>query len=262
MKLIRVNRVPRLNRHILEKTKWDSDSITPLSGVLHRFEDPGKYQGQVLIGTRIVGRFTLVVDESYPQTALGVNLDEVSGSLLEVNPNSYTMFKAQRNADGFSVVVQQPLGKTMRTGFDSRKLNNGDIYLAAFLRPGRYSVTNQAGAKGSITVNLPKESFTFLQKRRMRFVSPKTISIECNDKMFIPDKMKTESGQAIAFKVKASNTRILIQLEAPDDKQKYKSRYRRRRNGKESTTVKRKLDTKTVKKRGSQTTTERTREKE
>lgn len=210
-----------VNRHMLTKTSWDSGSITPLMAVMHRFQETGRYLGTVLRGTETVDRFSLVVDETSPDSPVNIDLVAVDQSTFMVNPRRYTVFQALRGGGGYSIVVHKSDDEHKTIVFDNRELKDEDIFVAALLRPGHYSITDQVGAKGYIIVAPPKKGKVHHipppKNGIARYIAPKALTIECTDKGFMPDSVNTESGQSLFFMIKKTQSRINIEFTRPYD---------------------------------------------
>lgn len=213
------------NRHMLNKTIWDSGSISPLAAVVHDFREIGRYQGMVLRETETVSQFSLTVDDKYPEASINIDAGAINHSAFIVSPRSHTVFQAPRDGGGYSVVVNKQDDGRKKTVFDNRELQSGDMFVTSLMRPGRYIVTDQAGTKGDITVTPPgKERICRISrplKGFMRYIAPEALTIEHTEKGFKPDNIKTESGQPLIFMVKRLRARIKIQFEGtsgePDD---------------------------------------------
>lgn len=210
-----------INRHMLTKNSWDSGSITSLSALMHRFAEPGSYQAAVLLGTDTAARFSLIVDEKAQEIPVKIDLGAIDQPVYTVNPRCYTVFQAPRGSGGYSIVVSKAKEGKKASIFDSRELQNGDMYIAAPLIPGHYAFTNQTGAGGHLEVVRPdKGKIHFIAvagKQKMRQSAPEPVSVECTEKLFRPDKIRIQSGQSVAFNIKAPNSRIRIGLEKKEE---------------------------------------------
>ncbi|HKZ85838.1 MAG TPA: hypothetical protein VJ793_19545 [Anaerolineae bacterium] len=206
----------KANRYILTQASWDSGRLTPLASVMHRFQEPGQYQGIVLHGTETVGLFDLVVDEKSPEAQVNIDLEAVyqrryaqtgGGNPFVVNPRQPTAFYVARGRGGYAVVVYRSDAGRRAAEFDSRELKDGDVFTLTPIRRGIYSATNKGAAKGEIQV----------QKRKGRSIPTQPVIIECTEKGFKPEKAKAEFSQPLFYVIKTPS-RITIQLEQqPDD---------------------------------------------
>ena len=161
---------------ILTQTHFDSGALSGLGAVVHRVLQPGDHRLTVLradnpiqaMSLRVLPPAAAAQPSATPQPSeLHVNLGQVLGPLgrlaprppaanLEMPAQGYALFHAPPDEAGFAVQLHAPGTENQPPSFDSRQLDNTDVYATPLLRPGRYSVTNVAtGAKGEIRVSYP-----------------------------------------------------------------------------------------------------------
>jgi hypothetical protein len=218
----------KVNRYILTQTRWDSGLLTPLLSAMHSFQQPGKYQGILLRGAETVGLFDFVVEEKSSDAQVNIDLEAIyqhryvptaGGNAFVVNPRQPTAFYVARGRGGYSVVVYRSEAGRRAPEFDSRELKDGDVFTLTPIRHGIYSVTNNDAAKGEFHV----------QKRKGRSIPTEPVIIECTDKGFRPDQVRTEFSQPLFFVIRTPS-RIKIQLEKqPNDEPDHARRTSSRR---------------------------------
>lgn len=210
------------NRYLLTQFNLDSGALTMLGVVMHNFSEPGLYQATVLQGEQEVGSFVLQVDEKSPATQVDIDLarlksqlpqpccDEATRADYVVGPRGYAVFHVSDGPGGFAVVVGR--GRRERAGivFDSRKLQEGDLFAATLLRPGAYAVTNEGGhAKADLVIAYPKRTGE-------RYVQPEPAQIQVTADGILPRRIDVQSAQSQVYQMKAPG-RLRIELVRPDD---------------------------------------------
>jgi|GEM_PF-873876 len=229
-----------INHQLISQTVIDSGELAMLGAVIHNFPDPGDYQVAVLADELIVATHTLRVDGK--STALQVNIDlapPASGTTdrtaagcdckdektlypgnspcYTVNPRGHVLFYVSRGTDGYSVQVNK--ANDPKILFDSRQLQEGDLFAATLLRPGSYTITNvPAGYKSEVVVAYPKPG-----KAPFKALTPVSIDatkaglvVVADGKEEKIDKLGIEATQGQLFKIKTPS-RIRIELVEADD---------------------------------------------
>src|SRR5262249_55607489 len=131
--------------------------------------------------------------------------DKKAGNEFVVNPKGYAVFHVSAGAGGYYVHLRKADEDPKQKIFDSRKLEEGDIYSAVILRPGRYSVTNAlTKAAGELIVHYPSVGKT-------GYRPPPPVRIEVGEKGFQPNKIEVHPGQGLSFHCKQTS-RIKIEL--------------------------------------------------
>jgi len=229
-----------INHQLIAQTVIDSGDLAMLGAVIHNFPDPGHYRVAVLSDELVVATHTLRVDEN--STATQVNIDlappafgtadrTASGCdckaekartagdswCYTVNPRGQVLFYVSRGTDGYAVQVNKV--NDAKILFDSRQLQEGDLFAATLLRPGSYSITNvPAGYKSEVVVAYPKPGKT-------PFKAPAPVSIDATKSGLVivsdgkekkMDKLGIEATQGQLFKIKTPS-RIRIELVKADD---------------------------------------------
>jgi hypothetical protein len=228
------------NVQLITRTGFDSGSLGGLAAVVHRFAEPGDHQLTILqadqpvhtLSLRVlpVGQMPAQLGQQLPsgtrptavEIPLEVHLDlgqvvaplgqlaaQPPGPALQVGAEGYAVFHAPTGAQGFAVQVQ-PSGAPDIT-FDTRRLQNGDIFSVTLLRPGRYSLANAStGASGEIRVAYPVVSDT-------PYRPPDPLEVQCGDSGFQPSAIELKPAQGLIFHIGNTEARIQIELVEPDD---------------------------------------------
>lgn len=207
----------QINQRMVTQTVFDSGSITPLTAVLHRFPEPGRYYATVNQGEAACASFVLIVDKGTPATPSTINLGEIA-PIYTVSSETYVAFNAPRGSGGYSVVVEKSVGGGRSVVFDSRMLGEGDIFVVTLLRPGNYSASNQYGAKCEVSAVRATEGLAkqLSGTRRLALRSKAGgRGLECNKDAFNPSKVSVEAAQPLVFSIKAP-MRIKVVLESQE----------------------------------------------
>jgi hypothetical protein len=203
----------------------DSGSLTMLGTVTHQFPEPGEYRGSVHKGEETESVFYVNVDKNSPVAQVNIDLSEVQkkvaqvsdccssgqgGYRYSVNPKGFALFHLSSGAGGYYVHVRKADEDPKQKVFDSRKLEEGDVFSAVIIRPGAYSLSNESTkARAEFSVAYPKIG-------KVAYRPPKPIRVDCTRDSFEPKKFDLQPGQAILFHFKTPS-RIRIELVKPDD---------------------------------------------
>ena len=210
------------NRYLFTQIGLDSGSLTSLGVVMHCFEKPGLYRGQVRRGDSDAGSFLLSVDAESPQMQVDIDLahlapaqdccDGKHSAGYVVNPRGYAVFHVSDGPGGFHVLVATADGVRGDAAFDSRELHDGDMFAATILRPGAYAVANTASRarpKADLVVAYPQAAM-----RRAAGLPVQMVAV--TERGFDPGRMRGEVTQSQVFQIKGT-ARIRIELEKADD---------------------------------------------
>jgi hypothetical protein len=219
------------DQNLFTQIGLDSGSLTMLASVVHTFSEPGEYRGAVHLGEQVESVFYVKADNNSPVAQVNIDLDSLTSSPTNapasdgcckggekktanefvVNPKGYAVFHVAGGAGGYYVHLRKADQDPKQKIFDSRKLEEGDIYSAVILRPGRYSITNTLtkGAAGDLIVHYPAVGKT-------GYRPPAPVQIEAGEKGFQPDRIEVHPGQGLSFHFKQPS-RIKIELVKPDD---------------------------------------------
>lgn len=227
----------RVNRNFLEQTSFDSGMPSGLGVVIHKFERPGQYEIALLRDDRVVQRMPLVVAEEVTgeeasqrrQTSSGweaeapsshVSMEMSQAALARptsetarpytVRAGGYMSFTAARHEDASAVVARSQQEGEREELFDSRRLDEGDMFAVTMIRPGRYDLRNtETEARGQITVAYPTVGDE-------PYRPPGPVAVDCTDQGFSMSDIDLMPAQGIIFRVRTPS-RIQIDLVEPDD---------------------------------------------
>lgn len=225
----------RINRNFLEQTTFDSGMPAGLGVIIHRFETPGEYEISLVQNDQVIERMPLVVapepgegaeqmkqgpaQQAEPpsqhvtfetgQTVLARSSAEVARPYT-VRAGGYMSFTAASHESASAIVARSQREAEREELFDSRRLNEGDMFAVTMVRPGRYSLRNtETGARGQITVAYPTVGDE-------PYRPPGPVAIECDEQGFSSSEINLMPAQGIIFRIRTAS-RIQIDLEEPDD---------------------------------------------
>ena len=214
-----------INNYMLFQTNLDSSSLTVNGMIVHRFQETGDFQIQINRKNYADRIIRLKVSEESKEIQLNVdlatilinnnencscdnNIYKTQDHVYDISSNANVVFYISKGSGGYYVIVTK-IDKERKKIFDSRELNEGDIFVANILRPGKYSMINTlTKARGQIAVSYPPPNKT-------KYIPPQATSIKCNEK-FNPNSISIQPAQGIIFYV-VRNSRIKIDLMGPDD---------------------------------------------
>ncbi len=209
---------PKVNRQLFTQRVFDSGSLGVLASVIHRFEDPGKYDLTVFRAGAAVGTLSFVVDENSDARQLSIDLAKIeqqskdtgdccgkTATPMVVSPKGYVVFYASRGA-GYAVRGGRSSEK--KPAFDSENLGKDDLFAVSLLEPGIYSVVDRiGGAKGQVNVSLSAE-----EAKRLKSLEP--VYVEAKGKTFEPAEINLVSTQGLIFRIHHSS-RIVVEKQGP-----------------------------------------------
>lgn len=211
---------PTLNIHLFKQIGLDSGALTMLGTIVHNLPHPGAYHGTVVRGEEIRARFEIAVDENAAAGQVNIDLalldDPFNGcgrKKFTVHPKGAIVFHVSKGPGGYYVIIDAAGGEKCATVFDSRKLDNGDVFVATVLRPGEYRVTN-ALDRHTARLEVP-----YPERREVALCQRQPLTINCTGKGFEPGEIHAKVAQAQAYLVKAP-ARIVIELSKPFDRSK------------------------------------------
>ena len=218
------------NPYLFTQIGLDSGMLTMLGSIVHKFNEPGEYRGISLRENVPEAVFYLTVERdrainqvnidlaTLEQTAAanccacGKNHGSPSRGHFVLGEQGYAVFHVSMGPGGYAVRVGRAAKEPERKEFDSTELNDGDLFAATILRPGRYSLKNLVqsdAASGELQVNYPP-----VGKRPHRSSAP--VRIECTQTGFSPSSVEIAATQGCVI-VPRTPSRIKIELATPFD---------------------------------------------
>lgn len=223
---------------LLESTAFDSAAPSGTATLVHTFEHPGTYSMVVLREDGVVARFGLTVGAEAPdrksipehvivdvhaiqhQRSIGSTPDR---DPLLVRPGGSVAFRNSGHSEPYAVVAQ-PVGDAKVQAYDTRRLEQGDIFAVTLIRPGEYAISNQdTKSEGRVVVSYPVIG-------AQPYRPPSPVFVDCGEKGFDPQRIELKPAQGIVFRVLVPS-RIKIKLIRPDDGPKDQPQHKFRLSG-------------------------------
>jgi hypothetical protein len=221
-----------LDRNLFTQIGLDSGSLTMLGTVIHSFREPGEYRGVVRKGESHEAVFYISVDKDSAVAQANIDLamltkqpafrkgdastnccseDEPVNNRFTVNPRGFAVFHVSSGPGGFDVHVEKAGKEEEQRIFDSRTLQDGDLFSGALLRPGTYAIHNVVSkARGEVVVSYPEIG----GKAPYRPGGP--VRIQAVEERLEPARIQITPGQGLVFECRTAS-RIRIELLRPDD---------------------------------------------
>jgi|GEM_PF-2507263 len=192
----------RLNRNIINKTKFDSRFVNILACTVHQLKEAGAYFGTVYLKKEIVAEFEVLLDESVEASQANIDMDAVlaqskkSGSrpVFQVGKRGHVLFCATKSNQAYRVrLTKNPAKK--RPDFDSKNLQEKDLYITQLFQPGKYVATHSSlkGQQLEIEVAYPQK------KRNSRSSLYQKKNIEIRKDGFSDNSINLMPLQALVF---------------------------------------------------------------
>ncbi len=217
---------------ILGQTRFDSGALSGLGAVAHQVSAPGMHRLTIFQGDKVLQTMPVLIQPPPITTAdaagaaapvsVQINLRDLLPELGQVIPRQpqpdlqipaqgYMVFQAPSGVSGYAVQLRTGDSDTQPPSFDSRELQNGDIFTTTILRPGRYSLVNAVtGAKGEIRVEYPVVGNT-------PYTPPDALNVQVTDQGFQPNAIQLKPAQGLIFRIGNTHARVQIDLVEPDD---------------------------------------------
>jgi hypothetical protein len=213
------------DQHLYTQIGLDSGALTQLGAVVHAFGEPGQYRGTARRGDLPETTFQVSVDPECAIAQVDIDLaalldeDDPCGDdarRFTVHPKGFAVFRVSRGSGGFSVNVRRADEDRTVKAYDSRRLEEGDIFAAMLLRPGRYSIANELSkARGEVTVAYPTVGKT-------AYRPPAALHVDCGDAIK-PSAIRLKPAQGLNIHA-TGPARVKITLVEPDDGPKSRRR--------------------------------------
>lgn len=212
----------RINTYAFTQTSFASDKLSVLAAIAHPVFDEGEYMGIVYQQKKQLGTFHLSVDDKVVKTqadldlALFVSFRQKEGERLTepdfmLRPKGYLMLHVSEGRGDFHVVLNK-LGRTRpQRVFDSRSMQEEDLFVVTFLRPGQYEARDENAKRGAtIMVKRPKAE-------KSRYIPAEPARIVVSEKGFAPARIEIGAAQAVIFSIESPKSSIAVDLKKPDD---------------------------------------------
>lgn len=238
----------RLNRTLFQQTDADSAALTMITTVVHRPRDTGEQMGTIYRGEQAVGEFALSVLEEESPLAVQIDLagqhlsgeartravgklpgkddccdDQEMGTpsvpTYAVGRGGYVVFHVSGGAGGYWVQLAQARQaidavrsreEAQKLTWNSRDLQDGDLFAVTLLRPGAYRVMSQSGGEGAIKLGYP-------ERGRVAYRPPEALRVTATADGVDPRGIELQPLQGLVFEIKGA-PRITIRLTEPEDR--------------------------------------------
>jgi hypothetical protein len=207
-----------LDPHVYTQIGLDSGALTMLGAVVHSFGEAGEYRGTARRGDLPEATFQVSVDPGCAIAQVDIDLAalvdeddccEDDARRFTVHPKGFAVFRVSKGSGGYSVNVRRADEDRSVKAYDSRRLEQGDIFAAVLLRPGRYSIQNELSkARGEVTAAYPTVGKT-------AYRPPAALNVECGDTIK-PSAIRLKPAQGLNIHA-TGPARIKIALVEPDD---------------------------------------------
>jgi hypothetical protein len=211
------------DRNFFTQIGLDSGMLTMLGTVIHGFSEPGEYRCTVRSEDQAQATFYVSVDRNCAVAGVEIDLAKLAnpaadsdaccadqdGSRFVVHPKGYAVFHVSGGPGGYAVSARKADEDPDVRAYDTRELQDGDIFSGILLRPGTYSVRNTlSDAQAQVTVAYPTTGDAPYQPP-----PPQEADVRAEIE---PRRIELQPMQGLNFHVHAP-ARIVIELTEPDD---------------------------------------------
>jgi hypothetical protein len=209
----------RFNSLFLNQTTFDSASPLGSAVVVHRFDGEGEYDVELGREGEVPDRMALSVapqdKKASPASSVTVDLAGAPPGTVagprhhRLDAGGFVSFtSAHARSSGSVIIARKRDAKDVE--FDSRRLDEPDIFAVTLVRPGLYAVRNTLGkAEGRIVVTYP-----VVGERPYRPAEP--VGVVCTKKGFDPEHLEIGPAQGIIFRFETA-AHLVVELLEPDD---------------------------------------------
>jgi hypothetical protein len=228
----------RLNRTMLQQIDANSGALGMLGAIVHAPRQAGDYSGTVYRDEQAVGEFSLRVTDDGPLqvhvdlAAQGLHggsgrlgrsrvddpccddagSDGTGAQTYTVGRQGHAVFHVS-SGSGYSVqlaALGTKEGHADVKTWDSRELQEGDLFAITLLRPGAYRFENEvARAEGDVRLAYP-------QRGKIAYRPPDALRVAVTQAGFEPHHVELQPVQGLVYEIHAG-ARITISLTEPDD---------------------------------------------
>lgn len=221
----------RINRNFITQTNSDNAFLTSMTTVVHKFPEPGEYDGVIHFRGSPVRSFRVGVAKPSSvapgsgSTPAKVEIDmralylargsETEEARYALEAGGYAVFRVPAGTPGgYSVEIRRSSeGREAPKVFDSRELNVDDTFAIVMIRPGKYKIECTTGdnhrSEAQLTVVYPDKALTPLNP----------IKLNCGKDGITIGQVDVHPMQGLVFSFGAPS-RIRVELITPDDRQK------------------------------------------
>ena len=216
----------RINTYAFSQTLINSAGLGVLGTIAHPMNDEGDYVGTVLRQGREVGSFQLKVDSEIDDEQVNIDLASISTERTSQNrrfgePNFevaskgfMVLYVSEGPGDYHVLLSKLSIGRRAATRprrvFDSRALQDEDVFIASLLRPGRYEMTDGGRGKGRIIVAYPTPG-------KKAFIPPAHAVVNVTSKGLDPAELGIRPAQGVVFNIHTTKAAIQVKLAEADD---------------------------------------------
>lgn len=206
-----------INRAALTTDTFRSAALGPLDSIAHPLA-PDNYSGEVWLGDKMVGTFTIDAAEGGSGEQVDIDLSEIAdGSAKQVThfslglieqTTAFVVFHCGGDASGFHVLLRSRSGLEP---YDTRRMQLGDYYITTPIKPGRYAMKANGDNQDESGVLLVDQA----QPTDAPHPSANGAMIVVKGG-FEPAEVHIASGDGAVFQIAAADTDIELTL-APTD---------------------------------------------
>lgn len=214
----------RINTYALRQTTVRSASLGVLGSVAHPMNEDGVYAGTVFQDGKPVAAFRIEVGANFSKSQADVDLalliprrkameSRHDSPSFELVSKGYLVMYVSEGPGGFHVALERAGRREDRAGsvFDSRTLQQGDLFIVTLLRPGLYEMHDDLGkAKGQIKVTYPKPG-------KNPYVPAEPARVDVTADGFRPAEVSVGAAQGVVFTVSTAKASLAVGLAQPDD---------------------------------------------
>lgn len=228
----------RLNRTLLQQIDADSGALGMLGAIVHGPRQAGEYSGTVYRDEQAVGEFSLRVTDDGPlQVHVDLAAQRLHGGSARlgrsraddpccddagsdigraqtyiVGPQGHAVFHVSTGS-GYAVqlsALRTKEGHADVQTWDSRELQESDLFAITLLRPGAYRLSNEVvRAEGDVRLAYP-------QRGKIAYRPPDALRVAVTEAGFEPHHVELQPVQGLVYEIHAG-ARIRMSLAEPDD---------------------------------------------
>lgn len=209
----------RINRFLLEQTRYDSGELNQPGFVVHQYPRAGHYRIEVRRHDQVRCVLDLDVDAECSEKQVSIDLAacdkpapdtgcgcQKTAHRFRLDKEGFALFYVGSGAGGYRVRSYPVSAKDEELLFDSAHLQKGDLFGTTLLRPGRYRVEELHQKLQTYLVVAPVKPGT------TRYVPPEPLHLALDSFRKQKDGLRLQQAQGIIFHAEHDN-RVQIVLE-------------------------------------------------